>query len=109
MTHTGPAAFAAADLGASSGRVILGVLHDGRVELSETARFVTPSTTVTRDGVEELHWDFETLVDSVARGFEAAQDSGVDVRSIGIDTWGVDYGRIRAEGKHRLTLCQQPR
>lgn len=98
MTHTGPAAFAAADLGASSGRVILGVLHDGRVELSETARFVTPSTTVTRDGVEELHWDFETLVDSVARGFEAAQDSGVDVRSIGIDTWGVDYGRIRAEG-----------
>ncbi len=98
MTHTGPAAFAAADLGASSGRVILGVLHDGRLELSQTARFVTPSTTFTRDGVEELHWDFETLVGSVARGVEAAQNSGIEVRSIGIDTWGVDYGRVRADG-----------
>ncbi|MHB1009736.1 MAG: rhamnulokinase [Propionibacteriaceae bacterium] len=98
MNHTGPAAFAAADLGASSGRVILGVLHDGRLELSQTARFVTPSTTFTRDGVEELHWDFETLVGSVARGVEAAQNSGIEVRSIGIDTWGVDYGRVRADG-----------
>lgn len=98
MTHTGPAAFAAADLGASSGRVILGVLHDDRLELSQTARFVTPSTTFTRDGVEELHWDFETLVGSVARGVEAAQNSGIEVRSIGIDTWGVDYGRVRADG-----------
>ncbi len=98
MTHTGPAAFAAADLGASSGRVILGVLNEGRLELSETGRFVTPSKTVTRHGVEELHWDFETLVDAVARGFRAAQSSGIEVRSIGIDTWGVDYGRVRADG-----------
>ncbi len=104
MTHTGPAAFAAADLGASSGRVILGVLADGRLELSQTARFVTPSTTVTHDGVEELHWDFETLVTSVAHGFEAAQSSGIEISSVGIDTWGVDYGRVRADG----TLLEDP-
>jgi rhamnulokinase len=104
MTHTGPAAFAAADLGASSGRVILGVLTDGRIELSQTARFVTPSTAVTHDGVEELHWDFETLIASVARGFELAQSSGIDVSSIGIDTWGVDYGRVRTDG----TLLEDP-
>jgi rhamnulokinase len=104
MTHTGPAAFAAADLGASSGRVILGVLADGHIELSQTARFVTPSTTVTNEGVEELHWDFETLIGSVARGFEAAQSSGIDISSIGIDTWGVDYGRVRTDG----TLLEDP-
>jgi rhamnulokinase len=98
MTHTGPAAFAAADLGASSGRVILGVLEDGRLELSETARFVTPSSTVVRDGAEELHWDFGSLVTAVAGGFEAAQQTGIEVQSIGIDTWGVDYGRVRADG-----------
>ncbi|HET7723745.1 MAG TPA: FGGY family carbohydrate kinase, partial [Propionibacteriaceae bacterium] len=98
MTHTGPAAFAAADLGASSGRVILGVLNGGRLELSETARFVTPAITVHHDGGEELHWDFGTLVDSVAGGFEAALAADVDLLSVGIDTWGVDYGRVRADG-----------
>jgi len=104
MTHTGPAAFAAADLGASSGRVILGVLSDGRIELSQTARFVTPSTTIAYDGVEELHWDFETLIASVAHGVDVAQNSGIELRSIGIDTWGVDYGRVRAD----RTLLEDP-
>ncbi len=104
MTHTGPAAFAAADLGASSGRVILGVLADGRIELSQTARFVTPSSTIMRDNVEELHWDFGTLIASVAHGFDVAQNSGIDLQSIGIDTWGVDYGRVRADG----TLLEDP-
>ncbi len=98
MTHTSPTAFAAADLGASSGRVILGVLTDGRIELSQTARFITPSVSTTRDGVDELHWDFDTLITSVAQGFEVAQNSGIEVRSVAIDTWGVDYGRVRADG-----------
>lgn len=98
MTHTSPTAFAAADLGASSGRVILGVLTDGRMELSQTARFVTPSVSVTRDGRDELHWDFDTLIASVAQGFEVAQNSGIEVGSVAIDTWGVDYGRVRADG-----------
>jgi rhamnulokinase len=98
MTHTTPAAFAAADLGASSGRVIVGVLHDGRLELSQTTRFVTPSTTVATDGVDELHWDFDTLVHNVAEGFETALRSHPEVASIGIDTWGVDYGRVLGDG-----------
>jgi rhamnulokinase len=98
MTHTSPTAFAAADLGASSGRVILGVLTDGRFELSQTARFVTPSVSTTRDGGDELHWDFDTLVASVAHGFEVAQNSGIEISSVAIDTWGVDYGRVRADG-----------
>jgi len=104
MTHTSPTAFAAADLGASSGRVILGVLTDGRIELSQTARFVTPSVSITRDGVDELHWDFDTLIASVARGFDVAQNSGIEISSVAIDTWGVDYGRVRADG----TLLEDP-
>ena len=104
MTHTSPTAFAAADLGASSGRVILGVLTDGRFELSQTARFVTPSVSITRDGVDELHWDFDTLIASVAQGFDVAQNSGIEISSVAIDTWGVDYGRVRADG----TLLEDP-
>jgi rhamnulokinase len=104
MMHTSPTAFAAADLGASSGRVILGVLTDGRIELSQTARFVTPSVSITRDGVDELHWDFDTLIGSVARGFDVAQNSGIEISSVAIDTWGVDYGRVRADG----TLLEDP-
>ncbi|HEY5483203.1 MAG TPA: FGGY family carbohydrate kinase, partial [Propionibacteriaceae bacterium] len=104
MTHTSPTAFAAADLGASSGRVILGVLTDGRIELSQTARFVTPSVSITRDGVDELHWDFDTLIASVAQGFDVAQNSGIEISSVAIDTWGVDYGRVRADG----TLLEDP-
>ena len=104
MTHTSPTAFAAADLGASSGRVILGVLNDGRIELSQTARFVTPSVSITRDGADELHWDFDTLIASVAQGFDAAQKSGIEISSVAIDTWGVDYGRVRADG----TLLEDP-
>ena len=104
MMHTSPTAFAAADLGASSGRVILGVLTDGRIELSQTARFVTPSVSITRDGVDELHWDFDTLIASVAQGFDAAQKSGIEISSVAIDTWGVDYGRVRADG----TLLEDP-
>jgi rhamnulokinase len=104
MTHTSPTAFAAADLGASSGRVILGVLTDGRIELSQTARFVTPSVSITRDGVDELHWDFDTLIASVAQGFDVAQNAGIEISSVAIDTWGVDYGRVRADG----TLLEDP-
>lgn len=104
MMHTSPTAFAAADLGASSGRVILGVLTDGRIELSQTARFVTPSVSITRDGVDELHWDFDTLIASVAQGFDVAQNSGIEISSVAIDTWGVDYGRVRADG----TLLEDP-
>ena len=53
------AGFAAADLGATSGRVILGVLADGRFELTETRRFPTPTLTAA-DG--SLHWDIDRLL-----------------------------------------------
>ncbi|MDO5286680.1 MAG: rhamnulokinase family protein [Actinomycetia bacterium] len=92
MTKAG---FAAADLGATSGRVILGVLSDGRFELRETRRFPTPTLTA-EDG--SLHWDLDRLLSEVTAGFEAALARYPELGSVGIDTWGVDYGRVGAGG-----------
>ena len=89
-------AFAAADLGASSGRVILGRLADGRFELTEAARFANGPVTV--DG--HLHWDAATLFAGIRRGFQTALDATDGaLASVGIDTWGVDHGRLDAAGE----------
>ncbi len=89
------ASFAAADLGATSGRVILGVLNDGALTLREVRRFDTPSFTASG----HLHWDVDRLCAELVAGFNAAiEASGGTLRSIGIDTWGVDYGRFTATG-----------
>lgn len=87
--------FAAADLGATSGRVILGSLRDGRMELAETVRF--DNTPQTIDG--HLHWDADLIVREISRGFANAQAlAGGELASLAVDTWGVDYGRLGASG-----------
>ena len=91
-----PQWFAAADLGASSGRVILGRLQDGRFELDEVERFENGPTNAD-DG---MHWDAEGLFAHVRTGLAAADAaSGGQLASIGVDTWGVDYGRVDAAGE----------
>ena len=93
--------FAAADLGATSGRVIAGRLEAGRFELDEVARFDNRPIQA-EDG---LHWDFDDLIGQVRRGLKAADEaSGHQLASVGIDTWGVDYGRLDAAGD----LLEQP-
>ena len=88
--------FAAADLGASSGRVILGTLEDGRFELSQTARF--PNGPV--EEADGIHTDARALFEGVTAGIEAAIDaSGGALESVGVDTWGVDFGRVDAAGE----------
>lgn len=88
--------FAAADLGASSGRVILGSLEDGRFELSQTARF--PNGPV--EEADGIHTDAQALFQAVAGGLHAAiEASGGALESVGVDTWGVDYGRVDAAGE----------
>ncbi|HQZ00823.1 MAG TPA: rhamnulokinase family protein [Propionicimonas sp.] len=88
--------FAAADLGASSGRVILGKLEDGRFELSETVRFENGPV----DAADGIHTDARGLFEHVCRGIEVAiAASGGALESVGVDTWGVDYGRLDASGE----------
>ena len=88
----------AIDLGASSGRVIAGVLSDSGLELHEVARF--PNGPVAKG--DRLYWDFDALFAAISTGLEKlgdfAAERGKKVRSIGIDTWAVDYGLVDANG-----------
>ncbi|GAA1624068.1 rhamnulokinase [Actinoplanes couchii] len=83
-------AFAAVDLGASSGRVVVGRFEDGHLELEVVHRFANEPVRV--NGT--LHWDILSLYRGVLDGLRKAGP----VRSIGIDSWAVDYGLIDADG-----------
>jgi rhamnulokinase len=89
-TPASPAAFAAVDLGASSGRVIVGRLAAGALDLEEVHRFPNHPVRVGRT----LHWDMLGLYRGVLDGLRAAGP----VTSVGIDTWAVDYGLLDASG-----------
>lgn len=85
---------AAVDLGATSGRVMLGRIGPDQLELEPVARF--PNGPVTgADG--HLHWEFERLFGAVREGLEAALPAGI--ASVGIDSWAVDYGLLDADGR----------
>jgi rhamnulokinase len=82
--------FAAVDIGASSGRVMAGVVEHDRVALDAVHRFANGVAEV--DG--HLRWDFTTLCREVVAGLERIPDA----LSIGIDTWAIDYGLVDASG-----------
>jgi rhamnulokinase len=86
-------AVGAVDLGASSGRVLVGQLGRGRLELREAHRF--PNIPVRAGGT--LHWDILRLFGDVMTGITAAA-SGTGLAAVGIDTWGVDYGLLDENG-----------
>ena len=91
--------FAAVDIGASSGRVILGRIAGSGVELEVVHRF--SNGVVEIDG--GLRWDFDALFAEVLKGLTAAATvaavQGERILSIGIDTWAVDYGLVNAAGE----------
>ena len=85
----------AIDLGATSGRAILGTITDGRVTTREVHRFQTPLAE--RDG--HLFWDLEAIWGHVQTGLAAALAAAPDLRSISVDTWAVDYVPLGADGR----------
>ncbi len=87
----------AIDLGASSGRVIGGVFADGKLELEAVHRFENGPTEI--DG--HLYWKFEDLWSAIVAGLKrACEKYGVEnIRSIGVDTWGVDYALFDSDGE----------
>jgi rhamnulokinase len=92
---TPPTAVAAVDLGASGGRVMMGTVGQGQqLELHELHRF--PNIPVRVLGT--LHWDILALFQGVLDGLAAAARAGAGLASLGIDTWGVDYGLLDADG-----------
>lgn len=85
----------AADLGATSGRTILGTLTpEGHVELQELTRFSHPLIQ-TRG---HYYWDILHLYNEILRGLREVAKRGITLSSIGIDTWGVDSVCIGADG-----------
>lgn len=88
--------YIAIDLGATSGRTILGTLDDsGKFTTEDLNRF--PNGQVEING--HLHWDIFSLYLNIIDGLKEAGKRGVKPESIGIDTWGVDYGLIDADGE----------
>jgi rhamnulokinase len=83
--------FAAVDLGASSGRVMVGRFDGGSLTLSQAHRFANEPVQVRGT----LHWDILALYRGVLDGLAAAGP----VDSIGIDSWAVDYGLIDSDGR----------
>jgi rhamnulokinase len=86
--------YLAVDLGATSGRVMLGTLRDGVAALDEVHRFPTRSMRLP-DG---LHWDLGQLFFEITAGMTAAVDRVGSLASVGFDTWGVDYALLSAGG-----------
>ncbi len=85
--------FLAIDIGASSGRHILGSFNDGKIELEEVYRFKNGA--ITENG--SLVWDIKGLFNSIVEGLIECKKLGKIPCSIGIDTWGVDYALLDKE------------
>ncbi|MBN2984199.1 MULTISPECIES: rhamnulokinase [Cohnella] len=83
------------DLGASSGRALLGRLTDRSIETEELHRF--PNDPVQVGG--RLHWDVLRLYHEMKTGLLKAKNKGIALQSLGIDTWAVDFGFIGANGE----------
>ncbi len=86
--------FFAVDLGATSGRTILGSIVDGKLEQRELTRF--PNNIIQTGG--HFFWDIYALYNEIIRGLKVVAEEGIEITSIGIDTWGVDFVFIGKDG-----------
>lgn len=83
--------YLAFDLGAESGRAIIGTLIDARLALEEIYRFPNEPVRIP-DG---LHWDVLRLFHEMKEGLRrAAARYGTGLKSLAVDTWGVDFGLL---------------
>lgn len=85
--------YLAIDIGASSGRHIVGWLENGEIQTREVYRF--PNGVAERDG--HLTWDIEALESHVRTGIDEALKLYSKIESLSIDTWGVDYVLLRGD------------
>ncbi|MGW4214485.1 rhamnulokinase [Lentzea sp. NPDC004789] len=88
---------AAVDLGATSGRVMVGTVGTGRLVLEEAHRFPNGPVRVAGRRKPTLHWDVLGLYAEVLAGIQAAH-AQTPVDAVGIDSWAVDYGLLAADG-----------
>ncbi|MBP5497961.1 MAG: rhamnulokinase, partial [Muribaculaceae bacterium] len=77
----------AVDLGATSGRTILFTIEDGKISQQEITRF--KNRIIENRG--HYHWDIFALYYEILQGLKVMARDEVEIKSIGIDTWGVDF------------------
>ncbi|MBC7348414.1 MAG: rhamnulokinase [Candidatus Aminicenantes bacterium] len=101
-----PHQFLAFDLGAESGRAMLGRLEDGRLKLRELHRF--PNKTLYLEN--HLHWNIYYLFEEIRKVLQDCRKNGLEITSLGVDTWGVDFGLLDARGNLlALPYCYRDR
>lgn len=86
--------YLALDLGAGSGRAIVGTIVDGRICLDEIYRFENKPVQLGNS----LHWNFLSLFENIKHSIFLAVKKGYDLKGIAVDTWGVDFGLINKAG-----------
>jgi sugar (pentulose or hexulose) kinase len=87
--------YLAFDLGASSGRAMLGTVADGTISVREVHRFDNGAVDI--DG--GLYWNLLGLFAELKRGLAKALEQGVELSAMAVDTWGVDFALLDAKGK----------
>lgn len=85
----------AVDIGASSGRLVHGVLEQGKLRLHELHRFANGFQ---RKGNHD-YWDIEHLFQEIITGLGKAKQAGIDRCTLGVDTWAVDYVLLDEAGE----------
>lgn len=86
--------FLAFDLGATSGRSILGTLDNGRLQMRELTRFPNLMLQIG----DHFHWNIYSLFEHFKAALAEVKKECVEISSIGIDTWGVDFALIAKDG-----------
>jgi len=86
--------YLAIDLGAESGRTILGALDNGKLTLTETHRFPNGPVRL----LDGMHWDVLRLWVEIKAGIAATVKDGVKLNGLGLDTWGVDFALLDQNG-----------
>jgi len=87
--------FFAVDIGASSGRTMLGTLFDNRMEITEITRFSNPLIEINN----HFFWDLPYLHTAIIEGLKKVSEQRIEISSIGIDTWGVDFAMFDKNGE----------
>ncbi len=94
MSSEEPRSYLAFDLGASTSRAFLGTLTGPGLEMNELHRFTTPVLEIGH----HLFWDIDAMWAELRTGFKQAKAAAPELRSLSVDSWGVDYVSLDASG-----------
>ena len=87
--------YLAVDLGATSGRTVLASFDNQRIEMREFTRFENPQLPLGG----HIYWDLPHLYNEVLRALRQVKAEGIELQSIGIDTWGCDFAFFGRDGQ----------